>query len=216
MSHKGLLFDFDGTLVKTMEDHFYAWNKTFSEFSVTIHAEEFFPIEGSSVKKMAESFMRKVPNIKYSLDEILKIKDDHFRAIHRFTPYDGVEPLILRARKNDVPCAIVTAGLIARIRMTVPEAFLGQFNSLITGESTTHAKPHPEPYLTGAAALQLNPKDCIVIENAPLGIESGKAAGCTCIAVCSTVSADKFSHADYVVQNFSDLEKLPIIQNLLS
>jgi sugar-phosphatase len=63
--------------------------------------------------------------------------------------------------------------------LPAPEVF-------VTGEEVHHGKPDPEPYLTAAARMQLSPSDCLVIEDAPAGVDAGVAAGMKVLAVATT------------------------------
>jgi sugar-phosphatase len=76
---------------------------------------------------------------------------------------------------------------------------------LVTSDDVTHGKPHPEPYLKGAAQLGFNPADCLVIEDAPAGIESARAAGMKVIGITSTYIAAVLEHADAVIGQLSQI-----------
>ena len=78
---------------------------------------------------------------------------------------------------------------------------------LITADDVTHGKPHPEPYLKGAQLLGVNPAECLVIEDAPAGIQSALAGGMKVIGLTSTYPASALSEADVVVQK---LERIHI------
>jgi mannitol-1-/sugar-/sorbitol-6-phosphatase len=70
---------------------------------------------------------------------------------------------------------------------------------LVTSDDVTHGKPHPEPYLKGAEGLGFAPADCIVIEDAPAGIQSARAGGMKVIGITSTYKADSLAHSDVVI-----------------
>jgi sugar-phosphatase len=78
---------------------------------------------------------------------------------------------------------------------------------LITSADIQNGKPHPEPYQKGAEVLHLRPEDCVVIEDAPAGIRSGKAAGAKVIALRTTSSDDELmaAGADWIVKDCSSL-----------
>ena len=75
--------------------------------------------------------------------------------------------------------------------------------TLVTSSDITNGKPDPEPYLKGAAALRFAPSDCLVVEDVPAGIRSGKAAGARVIAVRTTAPDAELSTsgADWIVDN---------------
>jgi len=94
---------------------------------------------------------------------------------------------------------VVTSGtkLLASARLRfcglpVPEV-------LVTADEVAHGKPHPEPYLTGAERLGFAPAECLVIEDAPAGIESAHAAGMKVIGIASTYAARFLEQADAVI-----------------
>ena len=89
-------------------------------------------------------------------------------------------------------------GRLAHGGLPIPE-------QLITADDVERGKPDPQPYLAGAAALGVDPADCLVIEDAPAGIEAGKAAGMTVLALATTFQASELEAADYVVGSLADV-----------
>jgi mannitol-1-/sugar-/sorbitol-6-phosphatase len=94
---------------------------------------------------------------------------------------------------------VVTSGtkLLASARLRfcglpVPEV-------LVTADEVTHGKPHPEPYLKGAERLGFKPSECLVIEDAPAGIQAGQAAGMKVIGIASTYAAKFLQQADGII-----------------
>jgi sugar-phosphatase len=101
---------------------------------------------------------------------------------------------------------VVTSGTLqlasARLRfcgLPVPEV-------MVTADQVTHGKPHPEPYLTGAKRLGFHPADCIVIEDAPAGIQAGRAAGMKVIGLASTYPASALVQADAVIGRLAKIQ----------
>ena len=74
---------------------------------------------------------------------------------------------------------------------------------LVTSDDVASGKPHPEPYLRGAERLGFPPDECLVMEDAPAGIESGLAAGMKVIGMASTYPVEKLTRADAVVGQLS-------------
>jgi sugar-phosphatase len=77
---------------------------------------------------------------------------------------------------------------------------------LVTADDVTHGKPDPEPYLKGAERLGFAPADCLVVEDAPAGIQSARAGGMKVIGMASTYAADKLAEADEVVQKLAGIQ----------
>ena len=82
------------------------------------------------------------------------------------------------------------------------------FDFIQTGDETEKPKPDPEPYLKCAKGLGITPDEAVVIENAPLGVESAKSAGMICIALTSTVGAEYLRRADFVIGGLKDAEEI--------
>ena len=77
---------------------------------------------------------------------------------------------------------------------------------LVTAEDVANGKPHPEPYLTGAKRMGFNPADCLVIEDAPAGIQAAHAGGMKVVGITSTYAAARLSEADFVVQRLPQIQ----------
>ena len=77
---------------------------------------------------------------------------------------------------------------------------------MITAEEVANGKPHPEPYLKGAELLGANPEECLVIEDAPAGIQSARAGGMRVIALTSTYPALALGEADAVVEKLAQIQ----------
>lgn len=94
---------------------------------------------------------------------------------------------------------VVTSGTrhLATTRLRLAEIPVPKV--MITADDVANGKPHPEPYLTGAKLLGVNPAGCLVIEDAPAGIRSAHAGGMKVVAITSTYAGDALGHADAVV-----------------
>ncbi|MBC8472844.1 MAG: HAD family phosphatase [Planctomycetes bacterium] len=100
---------------------------------------------------------------------------------------------------------LVSGADLKRLTKTVPDDFFRRFKAVISGDKVNNPKPHPEPYIAAAKELFVPPLECLVVENAPLGIESAKRAGMRCIAVCSTLKRNLISDADFIVDDINAL-----------
>jgi sugar-phosphatase len=76
---------------------------------------------------------------------------------------------------------------------------------LVTSDDVTHGKPHPEPYLKGAARMGVVPPECLVFEDAPAGIQSARAGGFKVIGIMSTYQAEALREADAVIAKLAQL-----------
>jgi beta-phosphoglucomutase len=210
---KAILFDFDGTLADTMEDLFLAWKKAFLKFEIEIKREDYFLLEGTKVLEVAKIISEKY-NLNPNFEEIVKLKEEFYMQENSFSFYHGVKEFIENLGKKEIKKAIVSASQRERLEKTATKSFLDQFEVILTPEDYILGKPNPEPYQKAASKLGVSPKECIVVENAPLGIISAKRAGCYCIAIESTLPQEFLKEADVIVKEFNDLINLNIIKEL--
>lgn len=214
MTIKAVLFDFDGVIANTLTYHVQAWQQVFAEHDVEISAEDVCLLEG----QLAEQIGRQLAQSKgLSLDEnTLKEMVRHKRAIYNQITHSMIYPatrkLIDYLKENSIKIALVTGAIRQNIEPITGKEFLKNFDAIITGNEVANTKPHPEPYLTAAKKLHVPPSECLVIENAPLGIRAAKLAGMFCVAVKTTIKDEThLQEADLIVD---DISKIPISQLL--
>ena len=100
----------------------------------------------------------------------------------------------------------MTGGKRDRIIETLQSFGLDDFfQEIVTSDDVSETKPSPQPYSLAASLLETEPEECIVIENAPLGIRSGKSAGMKVIGLTTTLSSHYLKEADVVVGDFNEL-----------
>ena len=208
MRIRAVLFDLDGVLIKSMEQHLEAWQHAFSRFGVFIHADDFYHLEGRGVKKVVQALLAK-----YQIDpeleqQILNEKVAYYDRIFKADFYDGLFDLLDYLKQKQILMGVVTGGMRNRVCQIVEKHFSGYFDCVITSDDVENTKPFPEPYLTCAAKLGLNSEECIVIENAPLGIQSAIGARMKVIALTSTLEKENLKRADYIVDSFAEIENL--------
>ncbi len=205
---KAVLFDFDGTLADTMGQHLAAWQMVLGPYCREVSAEEFYPLEGSSLHDIARYFSRGLNLSESDINNLVLSKKNLYSSREKAKLYPGVKDGIAELKERQVPIAIVTAGHFDQLSKIVPTEFLQLFDAVVTGDQVSNSKPHPEPYLTGSKRLGIHPAACIAVENSPFGVQSAKAAGFYCVGITSTVERSKLSHADEIVDSFQSLMKL--------
>ena len=140
-----VLFDFDGTLARTMEDNFNAWKAVAGQYGVELKPEDYYPIEGTRVDELAQRFFDSARFSDSQRRELAVQKDRYYLDHHRFEFYPGVEAFVGRLRTAGVRMAMVTAGHVDRITNSVPSGFIKQFDLVVMGNMTREGKPSPEP-----------------------------------------------------------------------
>lgn len=206
--YKAFIFDFDGVIGRTMDDNYEAWRHVLSQCEIVFDKQEYFLIEGLSSVEVARHFLPAKYHDNESLKMIAKMKDHYYLDNHRFSFYDGVNELILMIKSERKKIGLVSGASIGRLKNTVPTEFVRLFDVIVTADMCANCKPHPEPYLKAAGILQIEPKACVAIENAPAGIASAKMAGMACIAVASTVGREHLINADIIINKIIELKDL--------
>lgn len=208
-SYHAILFDFDGVLAQTMEDNFSAWQQAFAAHDIVIQDRiEYFLLEGMNPQGIAEHFLRKHRRDLQLAKAIAQGKDQLYLARHDFKLYDGAVPLLSRLQEKGLALGLVTGASAKRIENTLAASLRNLFSVTVTGDDVGHCKPDPQPYQRAAEKLNCRAGECLVVENAPLGISSAKQAGMDCVAVCSTLAKSYLRDADFVVTDLAAVEKL--------
>ena len=135
-------------------------------------------------------------------------KRAYYRSIVDVQFYPGALNVVDHFKAKGLQVVIGTACSRLTMQKSLNAEYREKFDYILTGDDVHQAKPNPDPYITARKALNLKNTECIVIENAPLGIISAKASGVKCIAVASTLSKKYLKNADIIIDNVEDLLSL--------
>jgi beta-phosphoglucomutase len=202
---KAVLFDFDGVIGKTMEDSCRAWDEACSEFGLSFDPEEFYLCEGMKSSEYADRLVKRHGRDAAEAEKLVARKNEIYSSNNQFSFYVGIESLVERLRDDGIKVGVVSGGSRRRLLSGRSGDLLKRCDTVVTGDELEQGKPSPEGYMRAAHELKVSPADCLVIENAPLGIESAKNAGMRCIGVCSTLSSNHLREADEVVTDHAEL-----------
>ena len=210
---KAALFDMDGVLYDSMPGHIQAWSKTMSMYGITSDPDSFYMLEGRTGFSTIDILFKQVLGrgaSEQEQHEIYKKKCAMFAEMKCSNPMPGVLNVLNKVKEHGITSLIVTGSgqhsLFKKIETDFPGFFKREL--MVTAYDVKFGKPHPEPYLLGLAKAGVKASEAIVIENAPLGVEAGKAAGIYTIAVNTGPLADKVLHdagADCVYSNMQAL-----------
>jgi len=113
-----------------------------------------------------------------------RLLDGVIARIREEVPWQpGAVDLLASLNAAAVPCALVTMSYERFVEPVLAALPAGSFAAVVTGDAVTVGKPHPEPYLTAASLLGVDPRDCVAIEDSNTGAKSAEAAGCTVLVV---------------------------------
>ena len=202
-----VIFDMDGVLIDSVRFHWQAMNQVLAKYNIHIDDSQLRNYIGQSVihqlQQISEKFQTPL-DIDKIVEELKPIKEELQKGIQ---PKEGVEQLIGLLHANNVPIAIGTSSTTADTKRKLTDAgIFHNFETLVTHDDVVKHKPDPTVYLTAAEKLNVQPSQCIVIEDAPSGIEAAKRAGMKCIAVLAPYTTDDdLREADVIVHSLSEV-----------
>ncbi len=186
-----VLWDMDGTLVDTEPYWMAAEHALVAEFGGRWTDDDARSVIGADLLDTA-AVLRERGGVRLEPVQVVeRLLDDVIARVRERVPWrPGALRLLDELVTQDVPRALVTMSW-SRLVDAVTEALpAGTFQAIITGDNVESGKPHPEPYLRAAAALGVDPVDCVAIEDSPTGAASAGAAGCVVLAVRNHVPID--------------------------
>lgn len=207
---RAILFDMDGVLIDSEPVHEKAIVALSAELGepITDHAL-LFSFKGAPEKSMAARLLELYPATTLDAGQIVRRKVELYATLFpAVTLIPGARDFLAESQATGRKHGLTTSASRSTQQLTFGKfGFDPFFQAIVTGEDITKGKPDPEPYLLTAGKLGVDPSRCIVIEDSVNGVKSGKAAGCTVIALTTTFPADTLAAAgaDFIVAGFDDL-----------
>jgi mannitol-1-/sugar-/sorbitol-6-phosphatase len=196
---RGLLFDMDGVLVSSLGSVERSWTKWARRYGLDA-AETIRAAHGMRAIETIRKFRPEGdPTSDLQLIEDFEVEDKEDLQI-----LEGVAQIV-----QTIPqrlWTVVTSATERLARSRLAHAGIAVPEKIITGDMVVHGKPHPEPYLRGAALLGLPPSECLVIEDSTSGALAGHAAGCKVLATTFSHQIESLSAADWVVESLAKVK----------
>ncbi|MBN1134050.1 MAG: HAD family phosphatase [Methanosarcinaceae archaeon] len=205
---KAMIFDMDGVLVDSMPYHADAWKTVFDEVGIHITQQDIYEIEGSNHVGVIQLMFKKAGRTPqpWHFEKLPPKKREVFFRINKVMVFDDIGRCLNLLKKRYL-LAVVSGADRAIVHSIIYRFFPGLFDAVVSGEDVREGKPSPEPYLKAVEILNLQKDECIVFENAPMGIESAKRAGLYCIAIPTYLPPDTLKNADMVLKDHSELSR---------
>lgn len=203
---KAVFFDYDGVIADTMSGNYRAWKKAFDDVNISINKNDYYPLEGNTPNEIATKILKKYKS-KIKADILAKAKQFYYTKEPKPKLYNQVLEILNYLEKKNISAGLITASSKERLDKSIPE-IIGKFKIIVCADDIKRGKPFPDPYLEGLKKLDLKANECVVIENAPLGIMSAKKAGCQCIAITTTVAKKDLISADRIITSHLKLLKI--------
>ena len=205
-----VIFDMDGVIVDSMPYHFLAWYEALRPYGIRVGCFDVYSREGEAWDKTLKDLFS-ASGIKAD-DKLLKKvfvqRKKIFKKYFQRFIFPQARELLVSLKEKGFGLGLATGTPQAEIKKILPSRIRGLFDCVIAGDQVKKGKPNPEPYLRAARALNVTPRSCLVVENAPLGIESAKRAGMFCVALDSSLPKEYLKRADAVISRLGELLKI--------
>jgi HAD superfamily hydrolase (TIGR01509 family) len=207
----GALFDWDGVIIDSSGQHEESWERLAAEERRTLpdgHFKRGFGMKNEIIIPQLLGWAEEPAEV----ERLSRRKEALYREIVRergVSPLPGVHEFLRRLREAAIPCAIASSTQRENIDLSLASMGLADcFEAIVTAEDVSHGKPHPEPYLEAAGRIGRDPRRCVVLEDALMGIGAGLAAGAKVVAVATTNTRAilEKSGAHRIVDRLDELE----------
>ena len=210
---RAFLFDMDGVLYDSMPHHAKAWIYALAQEGVKFDEYNVYLREGMTGSSTVEEVFRTQLNREATEEDCQRIyarKSDFFVSLGSAREMPDVDKVLATVRNSDLQCFIVTGSgqqsLLDKLNHSFPGIFFKE--RMVTAFDVKKGKPDPEPYLMALKKGNLTANQAIVVENAPMGVRSAKAAGLLTIAVNTGILRDEElskEGADIIYSSMKDL-----------
>lgn len=195
---RALLLDLDGVLVDSGPAHQAAWHALFAPYGVEFGPERY---AADAAGRSRDAVIRQVLGRDVDLPTLMARKAelvDAWLASHGARPIPGASDFLHEADRRGLALAIATSS-------RMPHAFLraaglaDRVPTIVHRGDVRHGKPAPDLFLEAARRLGIDPGACLVVEDAAVGIEAARTAGCPVVAITTTEQPDDLAAADVIV-----------------
>jgi beta-phosphoglucomutase family hydrolase len=212
-AQRAFVFDMDGTIVDNMDFHTQSWVEFLRRHDIELDPEEFFR---ETAGRQGKEIIRKYLGGHFSDEQVAAMnreKEEIYRQLyepHR-KEVEGFSRFIEQAKARGVKLAVATAGPPGNIAFVLDGLDLRQhFLAVVGAADVQRGKPHPDVFLAAADKLGVQAADCIVFEDAPLGVEAARNAGMPAVVLSTTLEASAFARYDNVIATAADFTALSV------
>lgn len=207
---KGIIFDMDGVLIDSEPLHKEIEQQMLKELGVDLPHDEHVKFAG-----VGKEFWNIIKNrCGYNRDVTAEWlheekRERYLKALtaEPIIPIAGVIALVAEAHKRDIPLAVASSSSSFLIHLVLKAIGIDNFIScIVSGEEVPNNKPSPDIFLRTAKLMQLDPKDCLVVEDSANGVRAAKEAGMVCVAYLNLNSGKQdLTLADHLVHSIIDV-----------
>ena len=198
LTTRGILFDMDGVLISSTGADERCW----LQWAKHHNMEGAFSLQSTHGRRAVDTLRALRPDLDPVIEQ-RRLEDYDAEDYSGLVILPGVEKLLASLPADR--WTIVTSATVRLLEGRLRHAGLPVPKVLVPAERVANGKPHPEPYLTGAQLLGLAPADCLVIEDSPAGVASGKAAASRVLAVLSSHTREQLPAADWYIDSLEQV-----------
>jgi beta-phosphoglucomutase family hydrolase len=216
MRAKAFIFDMDGTMANNMAWHCKAWVELFRDEGVTVAEEEFMRLAGKTTRELIHTFIGK-PVTDDECRHLAAQKEFLYRYMYRphIKPVPGLRQFLRDARAKGIKIGVATAADPKNIEFTLENLKVKDLLDQVVGAAEVkHGKPEPDLFLLVAQKLGVDPRDCLVFEDAEMGFEAAFRAGMPAIAMITGHTREQLAQMNGVTSVADDFND-PVIRKLL-
>ena len=218
MTDIGFLFDWDGVVIDSHQQHAESWDLLSAEIGHPLPEGFFKKTFGMRNQSIFPVWLPHVAGDEAQITALGLRKEEFYRDIlrrDRIQALPGVKAFLQAAKAAGIPCSVGSSTPRLNIDTVVEMAGLhGLFEAVVSADDVTHGKPHPEVFLKGAEKLGRAPGRCVVFEDAFVGIEAGKAGGMKVVGIATTHPIEKLTQADLALHDLVDVDPLDLARRL--
>lgn len=204
---KAVIFDMDGVLVDSEPMYFQIERELFSHFKVIVSKEEHEAFVGTSLENMWDKLIAdhnlqecKEKIVAYHKECVIKYMEN----LSELSPTKNVKEFLQNLKEEDIKIGLASSSPKDLINIILNKLDIRSFfQVIISGEEVKESKPNPEIFLKAAQLLNVDPNECIVIEDSSNGVKAAKDAGMKCIGFFNLNSGKQnLEKADIIINEF--------------
>jgi HAD superfamily hydrolase (TIGR01509 family) len=215
---EAVIFDMDGVIINSEEEHYAANLKLFSELGISLEAIDYNKFVGLSSRLMWKELKNKY-KLQKSIESLMLLGENAIMA--QFEPLHlvimpGLSDLLDYINERSMKIAIASSSPLALIELVVKKLDIAEyFDLFMSGDDVPRGKPYPDIYSRTAALLKTSPENCLVIEDSYNGAQAAKKANMKCIGFNNPSSGNQdLSSCILVVNSFLEQDYQRILDHL--
>jgi len=199
---KAILFDMDGVISDTQKLHSQVESDILSRFGINLSPSEItFKYSGVKTKEFFKELLTE-KGVDFDLDNLMKEKWEKMATLAKISidPIDGIYELLDLANNLNLKLAVASASEYDYAKEVLSYLnIFNRFKSIVTGNMVSRGKPEPDIFLLAANNININPLDCLVIEDGISGMTAASKANMACIGLVKNIDFNKYPTKNQVL-----------------